>query len=188
MIPIDRTGGDAAQRALDIAADILGDGELFGIYPEGTRSRDGVLHKGRTGAARLALRTGAPLLPVGIGGTRDIQPPGASVPRPFRSCEFHIGRRSTGPVRRAGRRPAGAAPDHRRGDVRDPPAVGAGLRRRVRGVEEAPARAARRGHRHRRRLAARGNGHRQRAFESLVDEAPLEGGRSSADVLASAGD
>mgnify|MGYP006197652597 CR=1 FL=1 len=92
MIPIDRSGGDAAQRALDVAAGILEDGELFGIYPEGTRSRDGVLHKGRTGAARLALRTGAPLLPVGIRGTRDIQPPGASMPRPFRHCEFHIGR------------------------------------------------------------------------------------------------
>jgi 1-acyl-sn-glycerol-3-phosphate acyltransferase len=92
MVPIDRSGGDASQRALDIAAEILEDGELFGIYPEGTRSRDGVLHKGRTGAARLALRTGAPLLPVGIRGTRDIQPPGASAPRPFRSCEFHIGR------------------------------------------------------------------------------------------------
>ena len=92
MIPIDRTGGDASTRALDAAAGVLGRGELFGIYPEGTRSRDGKLRKGHTGPARLALRTGAPLVPVGIIGTRDIQPPGASAPRPFRPCEIRIGR------------------------------------------------------------------------------------------------
>ncbi|HET6772125.1 MAG TPA: lysophospholipid acyltransferase family protein [Acidimicrobiales bacterium] len=92
MIPIDRSGGDASQRALDAAAGVLERGELFGIYPEGTRSRDGRLHKGHTGPARLALRTGAPLVPVGMVGTRDIQPPGAKVPRPFRPCEIRIGR------------------------------------------------------------------------------------------------
>ncbi len=92
MIPIDRAGGDASTRALDAAAGVLGRGELFGIYPEGTRSRDGKLRKGHTGPARLALRTGAPLVPVGIIGTRDIQPPGASAPRPFRPCEIRIGR------------------------------------------------------------------------------------------------
>ena len=92
MIPIDRSGGDASSRALDAAAGVLERGELFGIYPEGTRSRDGKLRKGHTGPARLALRTGAPLVPVGIIGTRDIQPPGASAPRPFRPCEIRIGR------------------------------------------------------------------------------------------------
>jgi 1-acyl-sn-glycerol-3-phosphate acyltransferase len=92
MIPIDRTGGDASARALDAAAGVLERGELFGIYPEGTRSRDGKLRKGHTGPARLALRTGAPLVPVGIIGTRDIQPPGASAPRPFHPCEIRIGR------------------------------------------------------------------------------------------------
>src|SRR5262245_51533110 len=92
MIPIDRSGGDASARALDAAAEVLGRGELFGIYPEGTRSRDGKLHKGHTGPARLALRTGAPLVPVGILGTREIQPPGASAPRPFRPAEIRIGR------------------------------------------------------------------------------------------------
>jgi 1-acyl-sn-glycerol-3-phosphate acyltransferase len=92
MIPIDRRGGDASSRALDAAAGVLARGELFGIYPEGTRSRDGKLHKGHTGPARLSLRTGAPLVPVGIIGTRDIQPPGATVPRPFRPCEIRIGR------------------------------------------------------------------------------------------------
>jgi len=92
MIPIDRAGGDASKRALDAAAGVLQRGELFGIYPEGTRSRDGKLRKGHTGPARLALRTGAPLVPVGMVGTRDIQPPGARAPRPFRPCEIRIGR------------------------------------------------------------------------------------------------
>jgi 1-acyl-sn-glycerol-3-phosphate acyltransferase len=92
MIPIDRGGGDSSTRALDAAAAVLGRGELFGIYPEGTRSRDGKLRKGHTGPARLALRTGAPLVPIGIVGTREIQPPGASAPHPFRPCEIRIGR------------------------------------------------------------------------------------------------
>jgi 1-acyl-sn-glycerol-3-phosphate acyltransferase len=92
MIPIDRAGGDASQRALDAAAAVLGRGELFGIYPEGTRSRDGRLHKGHTGPARLALRTGAPLVPVGLVGTRAIQPPEAKAPHPFRPAEIRIGR------------------------------------------------------------------------------------------------
>jgi 1-acyl-sn-glycerol-3-phosphate acyltransferase len=92
MIPIDRSGGDSSTRALDAAAAVLGRGELFGIYPEGTRSRDGKLRKGHTGPARLALRTGAPLVPIGIVGTREIQPPGSSAPRPFRPCEIRIGR------------------------------------------------------------------------------------------------
>ena len=65
MIPIDRSGGDSAKAALDAAAKVLGRGELFGIYPEGTRT-DGRLHKGHTGVARLALRTGAPIVPVGV--------------------------------------------------------------------------------------------------------------------------
>ncbi len=92
MIPIDRRGGDSAVRALDTAAGLLDDGELFGIYPEGTRARDGLLHKGHTGAARLACRTGAPIIPVGILGTRAIQPPDAPVPRPFMPAEIRFGR------------------------------------------------------------------------------------------------
>ena len=67
-------------------------GELFGIYPEGTRSRDGRLHRGHTGPARLALRTGAPLVPVGLLGTLEIQPPGRNIPRLFRPCIIRIGR------------------------------------------------------------------------------------------------
>ena len=92
MIPIDRGGGEAAERALSTAARVLDDGEFFGIYPEGTRARDGKLHRGRTGAARLALRTGAPIIPVGMKGTREIQPPDAKVPKPFKSCEIRFGR------------------------------------------------------------------------------------------------
>ncbi len=67
-------------------------GELFGIFPEGTRSRDGLLYKGRTGAARLALQIGCPVFPVGITGTDAIQPPGAKAPKPFKHCTITIGR------------------------------------------------------------------------------------------------
>ena len=92
MIPIDRGGGDKSQAALDTAEAVLRRGELFGIFPEGTRSRDGVLHKGRTGAARLALKVGCPIFPVGMIGTREIQPPDARVPKLHRSCTIKIGR------------------------------------------------------------------------------------------------
>jgi len=92
MIPIDRSGGSAAQAALDAAAGVLADGELFGIYPEGTRSRDGLLHKGHTGAARLALRTGCPIYPVGLQGTLEVQPPDSSMPKPFKVMRVRIGR------------------------------------------------------------------------------------------------
>jgi 1-acyl-sn-glycerol-3-phosphate acyltransferase len=91
MIPIDRSGGERSQSALDLAAEVLGRGELFGIFPEGTRSRDGRLHKGRTGAARLAMQVDCPIYPVGIVGTADIQPPDAKLPKPFKSCSITIG-------------------------------------------------------------------------------------------------
>ncbi len=92
MVPIDRKGGNASQNALDTAARILDDGELFGIYPEGTRSRSGMLHKGHTGPARLALRTGAPIIPVGLVGTRDIQPPEQAYPTPFKAAQVSFGK------------------------------------------------------------------------------------------------
>lgn len=91
MIPIDRGGGSASERALATAARVLEDGQFFGIYPEGTRARDGKLHRGHTGPARLALRTGVPIVPVGIIGTREIQPPEAKVPKPFRRAEIRFG-------------------------------------------------------------------------------------------------
>ena len=92
MIPIDRSGGEKSQAALDAAEGVLTRGELFGMFPEGTRSRDGCLYKGRTGAARLATKIGCPICPVGIVGTDDIQPPDAKVPKLFRSCSITIGR------------------------------------------------------------------------------------------------
>ena len=92
MIPIDRSGGSKSKAALDTAEAVLRRGELFGIFPEGTRSRDGVLHKGRTGAARLAVKVGCPIFPVGITGTREIQPPDAKVPNLRGACSIKIGR------------------------------------------------------------------------------------------------
>jgi 1-acyl-sn-glycerol-3-phosphate acyltransferase len=92
MIPIDRTGGDKSQAALDTAERVLRRGELFGIFPEGTRSRDGYLYKGRTGAARLALKIGCPIIPVGIVGTDKIQPPDAKVPKLRKRATIKIGR------------------------------------------------------------------------------------------------
>ncbi|MEM1332262.1 MAG: lysophospholipid acyltransferase family protein [Actinomycetota bacterium] len=106
MIPIDRAGGEKSAAALDAAKDVLERGELFGIFPEGTRSRSGQLHKGRTGAARLAMELDVPIFPVGITGTDDIQPPDAKVPKLGKSCTIQIGR----PVRPARYRNRG--PEH----------------------------------------------------------------------------
>jgi 1-acyl-sn-glycerol-3-phosphate acyltransferase len=92
MIPIDRKGGSASMSALDAAAGVLDSGKFFGIFPEGTRSRNGNLHKGHTGVARLALRTGAPVIPVGVVGTDIIQPCDAPLPKPFMPAELRFGR------------------------------------------------------------------------------------------------
>ena len=91
MIPIDRSGGEKSSAALDAAEAVLRRGELFGIFPEGTRSRDGVLHKGHTGAARLAFKVNCPIFPVGVVGTREIQPPDAKMPRLGQRCTIRIG-------------------------------------------------------------------------------------------------
>ena len=80
-IPVDRDDTRAAIASLDIALDVLGRGEAFGIYPEGTRSRDGRLHRGRTGVGHLALASGAPVVPVGLTGTEHLQPVGSRLPR-----------------------------------------------------------------------------------------------------------
>jgi 1-acyl-sn-glycerol-3-phosphate acyltransferase len=76
QVPIDRSGGRASGGALRAGLKVLQRGELFGIYPEGTRSHDGRLYKGRTGVARLALLSGAPVIPSAIIGTDIIAPPG----------------------------------------------------------------------------------------------------------------
>ncbi|MCU1393046.1 MAG: hypothetical protein JWM34_1474 [Ilumatobacteraceae bacterium] len=92
MIPIDRAGGAKSTAALDAAEDVLRRGELFGIFPEGTRSRDGFLYKGHTGAARLAMKVGCPIFPVGVIGTREIQPPDAKLPKVRKHATIKIGR------------------------------------------------------------------------------------------------
>lgn len=69
VMPIERTGGTASNAALEAGAEVLRQGMVLGIYPEGTRSPDGRLYRGRTGMARLALLTGAPIVPVGMVGT-----------------------------------------------------------------------------------------------------------------------
>jgi 1-acyl-sn-glycerol-3-phosphate acyltransferase len=76
QVPIDRSGASAAEGALSSAKRILGNGELFGIFPEGTRSHDGKLYRGKTGVARLALETGVPVIPVAVLGTDVVAPPG----------------------------------------------------------------------------------------------------------------
>lgn len=81
MLPVDRDDTRAALDSLDTAMEVLGRGEAFGIYPEGTRSRDGRLYRGRTGVAHLALTAGVPVVPVGLRGTEQIQPVGARLPR-----------------------------------------------------------------------------------------------------------
>lgn len=81
QIPCERDGGNKAQQSLDIALDVLRDGKLLGIYPEGTRSPDGHLYRGRTGVARLALAAGRQVIPCGLVGTEKVMPKNAKLPR-----------------------------------------------------------------------------------------------------------
>ncbi|WP_395694128.1 lysophospholipid acyltransferase family protein [Nocardioides sp.] len=81
MLPVDRDDPKAAIASLDTALAVLDRGEAFGLYPEGTRSRDGRLYRGRTGVAHLALTAGVPVVPVGLTGTERLQPVGARLPR-----------------------------------------------------------------------------------------------------------
>lgn len=81
-IPVDRSKGRAALLSLDAAQKALTDGRAFAMHPEGTRSPDGRLYRGKTGVARLSLVTGAPVLPCGIIGSDRLQRPGARMPRP----------------------------------------------------------------------------------------------------------
>jgi 1-acyl-sn-glycerol-3-phosphate acyltransferase len=76
QVPIDRSGANAAEGAMKSAKKILEQGGLFGIYPEGTRSHDGKLYRGKTGVARLALETGAPVVPCAVVGTDVVAPSG----------------------------------------------------------------------------------------------------------------
>ncbi len=81
MLPVDRDDPQAAINSLDTALEVVGRGEAFGIYPEGTRSRDGRLYRGRTGAAHVALTAGVPIVPVAVRGTEDLMPVGTNRPR-----------------------------------------------------------------------------------------------------------
>lgn len=91
QIPIRREGGTASEGALAAATDVLEGGGVFGIYPEGTRTRDGFTHRGHTGVARLAMRTGAPIIPVGLVGTDECQPTDKKLPRLFRTVHVCFG-------------------------------------------------------------------------------------------------
>ncbi len=84
MLPVDRDDPRAAIGSLDTALEVLERGEAFGLYPEGSRSRDGRLYRGRTGVGHLALTAGVPVVPVGLVGTDRLQPVGSSLPRPAR--------------------------------------------------------------------------------------------------------
>jgi 1-acyl-sn-glycerol-3-phosphate acyltransferase len=81
QLRVDRTEARASQSMLNAALGLLKDGELFGLYPEGTRSPDGRLYRGRTGVGWLALNSGVPVIPVAMLGTDRVLPPGHSVPR-----------------------------------------------------------------------------------------------------------
>ena len=105
QLSTDRAGARAGQAMLDAALQLLKDGHLFGIYPEGTRSPDGRLYRGRTGVGYLALHSGAPVIPVAMVGTDHVLPPGARIPRPGK-IEIRIGEPLTFDQYRDG--PAGA--------------------------------------------------------------------------------
>jgi 1-acyl-sn-glycerol-3-phosphate acyltransferase len=82
QIPIDRAGGPASEQAIRTGLQVLADGKVLGIYPEGTRSPDGRLYRGKTGVARLAVESGAPVVPTAMIDTFQFQPPGTLWPNP----------------------------------------------------------------------------------------------------------
>ena len=91
QVPVDRSGGRASHAALFTAKKILAEGTILGIYPEGTRSPDGRLYRGKTGVARMALESGVPVIPVAMIGTDVIQPPGKVWPK-FKRVGIRIGK------------------------------------------------------------------------------------------------
>ncbi len=91
QIPIRREGGPLSERALVTAREVLGAGRLLGLYPEGTRSTDPCVHRGRTGVARLSRECGVAVIPVGIVGTVAVQPLNAKLMRPFRTVTVRFG-------------------------------------------------------------------------------------------------
>jgi 1-acyl-sn-glycerol-3-phosphate acyltransferase len=81
QVPVDRSGGRRSEAAIKTGLKLLAEGQCLGIYPEGTRSPDGKLYKGRTGIARMAIESGAPVVPVAMFNTAEIQPTGQIVPK-----------------------------------------------------------------------------------------------------------
>ena len=108
-IPVDRESATAAQDSLESGREVLEAGGAFAIYPEGTRSRDGRLYRGRTGVAWLALTTGCPIVPVALTGTEELLPVDATVPR-IRPVTIRFGE----PIDPAAYGEAGAARARRR--------------------------------------------------------------------------
>ena len=154
QVPIDRSGGRASGSAIQAGLKVLQRGELFGIYPEGTRSHDGRLYKGRTGVARLALLSGAPVIPSAILGTDIIAPPGkilTKVVSPDREVRTTIGFL---PLQRDERGSVHPAFDHRRDHVRDHGAIRPGVCGHVRAGGEGGRGAGSEGARGRRSLSS----------------------------------
>ncbi|MFF2273891.1 lysophospholipid acyltransferase family protein [Agromyces sp. NPDC058136] len=81
QLPIDRSGGKASEASLNTGLRVLGEGSILGIYPEGTRSPDGKLYRGRTGVARMVLESGVPVIPVAMIGTEHVMPIGKRLPK-----------------------------------------------------------------------------------------------------------
>ena len=113
MVPVSREDTRSALGSLRTAQEVLGRGEALGLYPEGTRSRDGRLYRGRTGVAQLALLSGAPVVPVGLLGTDRLQPVGSRLPRPAK-VTVRFGR----PIRPVGEYD-GVAPGRARREITD---------------------------------------------------------------------
>ncbi len=91
QIPIRREGGTASERALASATEVLRNGKVFAIYPEGTRTRDGYLHRGHTGIARLSLQNNVPIVPIGMIGSDEVQPVDRKMPRLGRRVTIRFG-------------------------------------------------------------------------------------------------
>jgi 1-acyl-sn-glycerol-3-phosphate acyltransferase len=92
QIPLSRGDPAGARRAIDAALGVLARGGVVGVYPEGTRSRDGMLHRGNLGPARLAATSGAPILPIGLVGTDQVQAPDQRLPRTGKRVAVRFGK------------------------------------------------------------------------------------------------
>lgn len=90
QLPIDRAGGKASEASLNTGLQVLGEGRVLGLYPEGTRSPDGKLYRGRTGVARMVLEANVPVIPAAVIGTDRVMPLGAKLPK-VRKVMIRIG-------------------------------------------------------------------------------------------------